>query len=90
MTDDTATSAAHVRSVNIPSDAIRQWLQIATLVFDASPVFKLEVLQLFADPTVHRLGRAAKAARFVAHSVRPPLSQLAARAAVEMEDVAAG
>jgi hypothetical protein len=78
----------HLQPIDIDPERVRLWLMAAKELGEAGKPLATELADLGQDPTMHRLARCAKAARY-AERVTTGHEQLIANAvAVELEDLA--
>jgi hypothetical protein len=82
---DWEDTLAHIRHIEIPAADLARWEAVAERLLSVTPAVLLEVSDLWADPSKHRIGRAANAARFAASIADEPLKTEAVALAEELE-----
>jgi hypothetical protein len=85
MPIDLEDPLASIRYVDIPAADLARWEAAGHRLETLTPAVLLEVSDLHTDPCRHRIGRAAKAARYAAQIADEPLKTEAVALAEELE-----
>jgi hypothetical protein len=75
----------HIRHIDIPPADLARWEAAGRRLEPVTAAVLLEVSDLHTDPSKHRIGRAANAARYAAKIADEPLKTEAVALAEELE-----
>ena len=75
----------HIRPIDIPRADLARWKTTGRRLENVATAVLVELSDLHADPSKHRLWRAAKAARYAALIADEPLKTEAVALAEELE-----
>ena len=76
---------AHIRHIDIPVADLARWEAAAIRLINVTPDVVTAISEMHADPCVHRIWRAANAARYAAKIADEPLKAEAIALAEELE-----
>lgn len=82
---DWEDTVAHIRHIDIPTADLARWEVAGKRLLDVTPEVLAALSDLHSDPCLHRIWRAANAARYAATIADEPLRTEAVALAEELE-----